>query len=267
MRIRGAAKTSSGVGRRTNEDAFAFLPELALFVVADGMGGHAGGEVASRLAVQTMRESFESTRDEDLTPLPDGTGMRSLAGRRLLIAIAEANARVLEYGGTDPRLRSMGAAIAALAFDPQAAQVAISHVGDARAYRVRNGEVEQLTQDHTVVQQLLGEGKITPADVPFYPDRHVLTRALGADPIVRPSFRLEALVEGDVLLLCSDGVHGVVDDAEMRDIVRRSACDLDEACRRLLALVDARGGSDDSTVLAVALDGPVNAGAGAQAKT
>lgn len=267
MTIKGAAKTNSGLRRRTNEDAFAFLPELALFVVADGMGGHAGGEVASRLAVQVIRESFESTQGEDLTPLPDGKGNRSLAGRRLLIAITEANARVLEKGGSDPRLQHMGAAVAALAFDPQGEQVAISHVGDARAYRVRSDEVEQLTQDHTVVQQLLGEGKITPADVPFYPDRHVLTRALGAEPIVRPSFRLEPMIEGDVLLLCSDGVHGVVDSHEMRDIVRRSASDLDEACRRLIALVNARGGKDDSTVLAVALDGPVNGGTKAEAKT
>jgi protein phosphatase len=254
VKLRGAAKTDIGLRRQTNEDAFAFLPDLALFVVADGMGGQGGGQTASRLAVEAIQESFESTKDEDLTPIPDERGNRSLAGRRLLIAFTEANARVIEAGTTDPRLAQMGAAVAALAIDTTSNQVAISHVGDTRVYRIRDNEVEQLTQDHTVVQRLLSEGRITPDDVPFYPDRHALTRALGCDPVVRPTLRLEELLAGDVLLVCSDGVHNAVASDQIGDIVRQAA-HLDEACSRLIDLANAQGGQDNSTVLAVALEG------------
>ena len=254
MRIRGAAKTDAGLRRKTNEDAFAFVPELSLFVVADGLGGQAGGGVASRLAVQTIQQSFESTKDEDLTPIPDDKGNRSLAGRRLLIAFTEANARVLEAGSNDPRLSHMGAAVAAIAFDPRCNQVAISHVGDTRAYRVRGDLVEQLTQDHTVVQQLLSEGKITAEDVPFYPDRHVLTRALGSEAIVRPSLRFEELRDGDVLVLCSDGIHDVVESGEILEAIREAGDRIEEACSRLIELANERGGGDNSTILAVAPD-------------
>jgi protein phosphatase len=241
-------RTDTGKVRSHNEDASGFFPESAFYIVADGMGGHLGGEVASALAVETMAHSLEETKEEDLTPLmtPEGT---SVAGRRLFLAVQEANNIIFAKSNQDPSLAGMGTTVAAVLFDGRENVASICHVGDSRVYRIRDGHLECLTEDHSLVRQLLREGKIGPQELKTFPGRNVLTQAVGVSPLVQPVVRLERPQPGDLFLLCSDGVHGMVDEPDMLDIVLREQPDLQKACDTIVALANAHGGSDNSTVI------------------
>ncbi len=226
MPIRGAVRSDTGRVRARNEDAFGFFPDSDFYVVADGMGGHAGGEIASTLAVETMRASLEKTKDEDLTPILDAQGQASFSGRRLLIAVEQANQKLFSMSQQHPELTGMGTTIATVLFDDQNAQASICHVGDSRVYRIREKHIEQLTEDHSVVQQLLRDGKISPQELKISPHRHLLSRVVGASPTVQSAIRVEKPQSGDVFLLCSDGVHGVVEAEELLNIVVQKGSDL-----------------------------------------
>lgn len=249
MLIRGAAKTDKGKVRLKNEDAFGFFPDTAFYVVADGMGGHAGGQIASVLAVETMQLSVQETRDEELTPVTDPNGWRAVGWRRLSIAAQIANSKVFETSQQEPTLKGMGTTIAAVLFDDEDGLATICHVGDSRVYRVRGGNIELLTEDHSLVQQLLREGKISLQDVKTFPHRHVLTQALGVSPAVQPAVRVEKPQPGDIFLICSDGVHGIMEEKEILDIVAHDEADLQKACDTLVDLANDRGGWDNSTAI------------------
>jgi protein phosphatase len=247
--IRGAAKSEVGKVRLKNEDTFGFFPGASFYVVADGMGGHAGGEIASQLAVETMHTSLQETKDEDLTPILDAEGRSSLAGRRLLIAAERANGQVFDASRERPELSGMGTTIAAMLFEERGPQASICHVGDSRVYRIRERQIAQLTEDHSLVQQLLRDGKITLQEAKTSPHRHVLVQALGIGPEVHPAVRVETANPGDVFILCSDGVHGVVEAGEMLDLVTQTPDDLRTVCDSLLNLANTRGGPDNCTVI------------------
>ena len=254
MLIRGAARTDRGKVRQKNEDAFGFFPDAAFYVVADGMGGHAGGKVASDLAVEAMRLSVQETEEEELTPITDPHGWRSVGWRRLQIAIQQANSRVFETSQREPNLKGMGTTIAALLFDDEDGLATICHVGDSRVYRLRAGSIEQLTEDHSLVQQLFREGKITPQDAKTFPHRHVLTQAVGVSPSVQPAVRVEKPQRGDIFLLCSDGVHGSMEETEILSVIAQQEADLQKACDILVDLANDRGGWDNSTVILLHYD-------------
>jgi len=247
--ICGAVKTDTGKVRAKNEDSSGFFPDAAFYIVADGMGGHVGGERASALAVETMHGVLQETEGEDLTPITIQNGWSSVAGRRLFLAIQRANNKVFEMSQRDPNLNGMGTTVAAVLFDEQESVAGICHVGDSRVYRIREGVIERLTEDHSLVQQLLKEGKIGPTEVKTFPHRHVLTQAVGVSPLVQPSVRLERPQSGDIYLLCSDGIHGVVDDEDMLRIIQQTAPDLEKACDTLVNLANDRGGRDNSTII------------------
>jgi len=249
--IRGAVRSDVGRKRRKNEDAFGFFPDLALYVVADGMGGHAAGQVASALAVETIRRSIIETADEDLTAATDNFGHHSVGGRRLVIALHNANERVLETSRSNPKMRGMGTTVAAVLFDAPCKAVAVCHAGDSRVYRVRGGSIEQLTEDHTVLRQLVRDGQVKPEDVASSKHRHVLTQAVGTNDVLHPELRLEEPQSGDVFLVCSDGVHDTVTPEEMLACVGQMPEDLDRVCEQLIKLANERGGKDNSTVLLV----------------
>lgn len=249
MLIRGAAKTDKGRVRPKNEDAFGFFPDTAFYVVADGMGGHAGGTVASTLAVEAMRLSVQETRDEELTPVTDPQGWRSVGWRRLCIAIQQANHKVFETSNHEPALKGMGTTIAALLFEDEDDLVTICHVGDSRIYRIRAGGIEQLTEDHSLVQELFRTGKIALQDVKTFPHRHVLTQAIGVGPVVQPAVRVEKPQPGDLFLICSDGVHGSMEEPEILSVITQGEADLQKACDRLVELANEHGGWDNSTVI------------------
>lgn len=253
-RLEGAVRSDRGRVRKINQDAFGFFPDLGLFMVADGLGGHQGGEVASRMTVDVVRDVIAADPDDDMTPMTDPQGLVSLGARRLLRALDEANTSVWE-AGRDPERHGMGTTVAALLFDRAYDVVAVCHVGDSRVLRMRADQVVQLTEDHTVVQQWVREGRIGPDEAARSPHRHMITQAVGTQEAVNPAVRLERPAVGDVYVLTSDGIHDSVGADEIAGVLRATKASLEEVCFELIDLANQRGGRDNSTVLVVRLAG------------
>jgi protein phosphatase len=231
MTVVGAALSDRGLRREANEDAYAYDPDLDLFLVADGMGGHAAGEVASQTAVEAITAKVrELLADDDLTPLRDSRGYPCVGARRLLIAVEHANDEIFRIAAANASQRGMGTTVAALHFADGFAN--LCHVGDSRIYRVRPGSIEQLTEDHAVAA-------------------NVLSRALGTEPMVEATWRVEPAAPGERFVLCTDGIHGLIGDEEIRAIVESHWDDCTAACAALIALANERGGRDNSTALVV----------------
>lgn len=251
MRVATAAATDVGRKRSGNEDSYAVevmapagdRPGVTLLVVCDGMGGSNAGEVASRMTVDTVLRAFA----ED--PSPD-------AGEALGRAVQMANGEVWEHNRSRADLQGMGTTCTALAIRPEEAVVA--HVGDSRAYLVRGGRIRQITQDHSLVAQLVARKQITPEEARKDPRRNVVTRSVGVAPAVEPDVvRLEEPPRpGDTFLLCSDGLHGQLSDLDLARIA--SGESLERACRELIRLGNERGGPDNITVLLARLEAPVS---------
>jgi len=225
-----AGFTDPGRKRRRNEDSFVIDPPL--FAVADGMGGAQAGEVASRLAAAAFREFHDA---DDLDP-----------EKRLAAIIKEANRRIYERAADDAQVSGMGTTITAALVAADA--LVIGHVGDSRAYRLRGGKFEQLTDDHSLVADLVRSGRITPEEADTHPQRSVITRALGTDREVDvDTFTVQAESD-DLFLICSDGLTTMVDDTEIRDLVTR-ASDLEQAGKGLVKAANKAGGEDNITVV------------------
>ena len=199
-RLEAAVRSDKGRVRKNNQDSYGFFPDLGLFMVADGLGGHQGGEVASRMTVDVVHDVLAATHDDDdMTPMTDPHGLVSLGARRLLRALDDANASVWE-AGRDPERHGMGTTVVALLFDRDYDVLAVCHVGDSRVFRMRADEVVQLTEDHTVVQQWVREGRIGPEEAARSPHRHMITQAVGTQEAVNPALRLERPQLGDVFV-------------------------------------------------------------------
>jgi protein phosphatase len=226
-----ARASDTGKKRRRNEDSYVVAPPL--FAVADGMGGAQAGEVASKLAAAALED----------------TDSGSSKGReRVVSLIQEANRRVYERAHADPATSGMGTTMTVALVEGQV--VTIGHVGDSRAYLVRAGHLEQLTEDHSLVNELLKSGKLSPQEAVTHPQRSVITRAVGTDPDVDvDAFTVDALV-GDVFLLCSDGLTDMVDDDGILDLVERHHDDLDRLAKSLVSAANRGGGEDNITVIA-----------------
>jgi serine/threonine protein phosphatase PrpC len=223
--------TDTGRKRRHNEDSFVVAPPL--FAVADGMGGANAGEVASGLAVETLRE---------------GSGNDS-AGERFVISIVqEANRRVFQRQTDDETASGMGTTMTVALVEDGI--VRFGHVGDSRAYLYRDGEISQLTEDHSLVGELVRSGKLSPEEAESHPQRSVITRALGTDPDVDvDTFTIEAH-PGDLFLLCSDGLYSMVGTDKILDLLRRHRNNLDDAAKAMIAAANRKGGDDNITVVA-----------------
>lgn len=228
--------SDTGRQRRANEDAY--MARAPVFVVADGMGGAQAGEVASRLAVQTFERGL-------------GDGPSSSAEQLLAERVEQANARIHEMSQSQPEHAGMGTTITVAHVGEH--DVAIAHVGDSRAYRLRDGELERLTEDHSLVEEMRRRGQLTAQEADEHPQRSIITRALGPEAGVRVdthSWRGEA---GDVYLLCSDGLTSMVPEARIADVVR-TAPTLREAGRTLIDAANEAGGRDNITVVLFALE-------------
>jgi protein phosphatase len=215
------------------------------------MGGHQGGEVASALAVEAMYLSLQKTKEDDLTPVADEQGHYSTSARRLAIAVQQANEEVIGRSQQEPSLTGMGTTVAAILFDAKEQLASICHVGDSRVYRVREGAIEQLTEDHSLVQQLFREGTLSQQEMKTSPHRHILTQAVGAQALLQPGVRFETPRSGDVFMLCSDGIHGEIQAEEMLTLFGQHKADLQHVCDLLVDLANDRGGRDNSTILIV----------------
>ena len=232
MSVRAVGRESNtGNKRRRNEDSFVVAPPL--FAVADGMGGAQAGEVASKLAAAALRDTDPGSKGGE---------------EHVAALIQEANRRVYERSNADPSASGMGTTITAALVE--GTRVTFGHVGDSRAYLLRDGVLEQLTEDHSLVNELLKSGKLSPEEAETHPQRSVITRALGTDPDVDvDTFVVEAKA-ADLFMICSDGLTTMVDDEDILDLLVRHHDDLDRAAKALVAAANRAGGEDNITVVA-----------------
>jgi PPM family protein phosphatase len=244
-------KSDTGRQRRANEDSF--FVRAPLFVVADGMGGAQAGEVASRLAAETFASGLPD----------DGTSEQRLETR-----VREANARIHELSQEDRALNGMGTTLTAAYLDGD--ELALAHVGDSRAYLLRDGELSRLTRDHTLVEELVRRGELTEQEAAEHPQRSIITRALGPEPDIDIDLHTHRARAGDVVLLCSDGLTGMIGEDEVADILARAGS-LGDAGRALVAAANDAGGRDNITVVLFRLesvgDSTSVAGAGARSSS
>ena len=237
MRYTAAALSDRGRKRPTNEDAFGFSVEHGIYVVCDGMGGAAAGEIASSIAVDEMLRHLTAGREA-------GAGLPALGEN----AVCAANEAVYARAQRNQRLQGMGTTLVALAMEER--RVWVFNVGDSRAYRLRNGRLEQVTVDHSLVEEQVRMGHMTEAEALRSPMRNVITRALGTQNCVTPdSFELEAEA-GDVFLLCSDGLTREISDQAIESILQ-GAAGLEDRCARLIAAAKKAGGHDNITCMLV----------------
>jgi len=245
--LRAGAATDVGRLRTINQDRFVLLPDRDLFIVADGMGGHQGGEVASRLAVETLQVAYQDATADALTE-----------------AITAANDRIRNEGDADPDLRGMGTTVVALALMPEEPDpdepfdddaeppqhLLIANVGDSRGYLFRDGSLTQLTEDHSVVADLVREGSISPEEAEVHPQRNIVTRVLGVYETVEVDLWPVDPIENDRYLLCSDGLFNEVGADQIGSVLRRLD-DPNEAASELVRLANEGGGRDNITVVIV----------------
>lgn len=241
--------TRTDVGpRKMNQDHFGWWPDLGLFVVADGMGGHNAGEVASHMAVEAIHGFIAESVDANDLTWPFGLEVKnSIETNRLTTAVRLANRKIYNEGSRSPELSGMGTTVvAALIFGDR---ITIVSVGDSRMYRMRNGELEQLTRDDTWLASVLGEEQAEEAD-PHHPLRHVLTSVVGTKDDVKPGAREEHLEAGDRFVLCTDGVHGRLDSASLATVLAGAATAVDGAANLVNEAIT-RGTTDNATALVI----------------
>ncbi len=240
MKLRWAAQTDVGRRRKGNEDCYALAPDLGLFLVADGMGGHAAGQVASEIAAQASVNALRTLVDASAS-----------LTEKLRIAVAAANREIIEETVRKPELSGMGTTLVGLLAVPD--RIGLAHVGDSRGYLVRDGQIRQLTHDHSLVAELVRREEISETAARGHPHRHVLTRALGVRRTVEADFAELGPAIGDTFVLCSDGLTGHVQDDEIAETVAGEP-DLEAAAARLVATANNRGGEDNITVVLIRCD-------------
>ena len=254
MRARAAGISDVGLQRDHNEDSFAILSEQELFIVADGMGGHRAGDVASRLATDAIVDFFKATASDDVTWPFHFDARLTEEENRLLTGIRLANRQIVEQSVRARECHGMGTTVVGALFSAKKRKMFIGHVGDSRAYRVRRGEIKQMTRDHSLVNDyLLAMPELTEEQRSELP-KNVITRALGMQDQVTVDLQSDDVEPGDLYVLCSDGLSGMIEDEEILSVVSEQS-DLEAACRKLIALANEHGGEDNITAVIVKIDG------------
>lgn len=236
MNVSVGAKTDVGRVRHGNEDSF--LVDAPLFVVADGMGGHLAGDVASATAIEMIKEQTGDIRPDDL--------------ETLAAMLKKANSAIWSKGGDDPNLRGMGTTCTLVLLDGSKARIA--HVGDSRAYLFHGGELQQITEDHTLVGRMVREGRLSSEDAERHPQRSVITRALGVDEDVEVDLGTLELDDGDRLLICSDGLSSMIPHASIAEVLGDGS-DAQSAADLLVERANEAGGEDNITVVVIDVGG------------
>ncbi|MBX3213132.1 MAG: Stp1/IreP family PP2C-type Ser/Thr phosphatase [Labilithrix sp.] len=258
MRAIAAGASDVGLQREHNEDSYVVLKEYDLFVVADGMGGHRAGDVASKLATETISEFFKSTANDDVTwPFHFDTNL-SEEENRLLTGIRVANRQIFERSTRSREYHGMGTTVVGAMFSPRKGRMYIGHVGDSRCYRVRAGQIQLLTRDHSLINDyLLAMPDLTEEQRSELP-KNVITRALGMQDQVVVDLQHDEPTPGDVYVLCSDGLSGMVTDEEIQKIVVQNA-DIRDACAKLIARANEHGGEDNVTAVLIKIEDQLEA--------
>jgi protein phosphatase len=250
MKIAYHALSDVGRKRQGNEDSVLVNPEQNLFVVADGMGGHAAGEVASKIAVDAINEFVCLTSTDEEITWPFGLEENiSYDGNRLKTAIRYANRKVLDVTKDRKEYEGMATTVAAVLLDGDTANLA--HVGDSRIYLHRDSQLRQLTSDHSWVNEQIQSGVISADQARNHPLRNVVTRALGGKAELQVDLAPSKMQPGDILLLCSDGLTGMIPDGEICAVLERAQGDVEKAARELVDAANARGGEDNITVVLI----------------
>jgi len=240
-------KTDKGLVRSNNEDNFYLDVQAGILVVADGMGGHASGEVASKMAIDLIRDYFKNIH-EGRAPIignyqEDCSEITNLLGS----AVRLANLAIFEAAGSDSKLQGMGTTVAAAMLDSN--KLSIAHVGDSRVYLIRSGNIEQLTDDHSVVYEQMRQSLISREEAQQSEIKNILTRAVGIAPEVEVDIDELTVMDGDVLVLCSDGLSTMVLDEDILSAIVATDSP-GEACEKLINMANGNGGKDNITVIA-----------------
>ncbi len=234
----GTGLTDTGLVRKSNQDTFAIENTLGLWVIADGMGGHAGGQIASQLVVDSIVEYIGTAPQSNSTTLSD--------------AVIAGNQAIHQRVKTTPDLTGMGTTVVATLFCPTPSpSVIIAHVGDSRAYRIRDRQMKALTVDHSLVQELVAEGHITQEQANTHPKQNVLLRALGATDEQRPDLEVHPLQPQDILLLCTDGLTKAMSEEAILAIILEPGSSPERICQQLIKNANEGGGKDNTTVVLV----------------
>lgn len=250
LRIQCAGLSDRGLKRGHNEDSLSVVPDMGLFIVADGMGGHNAGEVASRQAIESIVDFLRRCEDDEFTwPYPHDPNL-SERENRLVTAIKLANRDVCNLSLEHQEYSGMGTTMVAVMAVPEERRAIVAHVGDSRAYLMRNGRFGQLTLDHSWVSEQLQKNIITPEEAKNHRWKNVITRALGNKLEVEVDVFAHDIQPGDTFLLCSDGLSGMVDDREMESILTTHA-DLEEAIGGLIKAANHSGGLDNITAILI----------------
>ena len=245
MHIEVAGNTHVGMKRNHNEDNYLILPDQNLCCVADGMGGHSSGEIASKIAVDELGEFFRMTAEDQEATWPfKMEKARNYDENRLATGIKLANKSIFDKASSDLKFKGMGTTIVSLHFTQGAAYV--GHVGDSRVYFFRQGVLTQVTEDHSLLNDYLKAKKLTPEEIENFPHKNVIVRALGMKETVVVDVAKVEPQQGDVFLLCSDGLSGMVTDPQMQEVLARTS-ELEKACAQLIDLANANGGNDNVT--------------------
>ena len=242
----GVGRTETGYVRTSNQDALALLNDCGVWIVADGMGGHPAGDIAAQTAVavatQRARERASWLREHP-----------SAAAEFVADLVTSANRRIHDLILAKPSLKGMGTTFVALAITPAPIPVAhTAHLGDSRAYLYQAGQLKQLTRDHTLVEKFVQRGLIDAATARTHPDRHILTKGLGIDADMKPELTATPVTPHDLIMLCSDGLTKMLEDAAIASILSRANGDPHRACHDLIEEALSRGGEDHVTVIIVA---------------
>jgi len=250
MLLEAYARSETGPVRDHNEDAWMIDLEAGLFIVADGMGGHAAGEVASKMATEVVHQTLAGTVDPDETRLVrdhESEDPADVLRERLRYAMNQASIRIRKEADSRPETRGMGTTLVVLVVDGDQAHLA--HVGDSRAYLFRDGKLSRLSRDHTVVQQEIDAGRLTPELARLLPHKHILTQSVGFHGPVEPDTTTRVVQPGDVFVLCSDGMTDPLDDDSIQRIVSETPVDM--LAHVLTEEALAAGSEDNVTVVVV----------------
>jgi len=253
MNFTAAGLSDVGLQREHNEDSYCILSEHRLFVVADGMGGHRAGDVASRMATSEMTAFFDATDANGQGvdgPTKDESRMTP-DQRRLVASVKLANQRIFQASIRNRSVQGMGTTVVGILYNRDERKINVAHVGDSRAYRVRDGKITQLTRDHSLLNDyLLVMPNLSDAQKERLPS-NVITRALGMQQAVAVDVSVDDVEPGDIYLLCSDGLNGMVSDERIREILHEAGPDVEAAAKTLVSQANQNGGEDNTTVVVV----------------
>ncbi|MFV2032251.1 MAG: Stp1/IreP family PP2C-type Ser/Thr phosphatase [Gammaproteobacteria bacterium] len=244
--------TDIGIVRKNNEDSIGYDSALGLLVLADGMGGHRGGEIASSITVDSIIDTIQQQLPSIDVHKTDSVSGFSLVSICVQNAIDQANDRVYRASQANPENRGMGTTIVVLQLYNNT--FSLAHIGDSRCYRLRADNLEQITKDHSLLQELIDRGFYTQAEARNSMNKNLVTRALGIDPVVTPDVQEDIVLKNDIFLLCSDGLTDLVEDEHIYLTIKQFSDNLEEAAKQLITKANQKGGLDNISVMLCRID-------------